>query len=269
MKGRIATYFFAACITIVSSFTYSGDIPIPDDVKARLEAILTKSGGELHYFDGPGDMIGIGVSFINGKQMIVYATEDGGTIFSGIAIDSSSGDNISRRDMERLPSANIDRVFDLMAGANVLTEGNVDSENVYYVFVDPRCPYCHKTYDGFVTAIGKGQDLVVHYIPVGILGPESENSAKEMLGLSGEDGMKLFRKFAKRAAYSPENKAIAEGGSKLGANHALFRNLQFEAVPVVISSVGGKTAVRKGALQGAVIDQELKEAKINTVAASQ
>lgn len=52
--------------------------------------------------------------------------------------------------------------------------------------MDPNCPYCHKTYALFDALAKKGSRASkVHYIPIGILGPRSENGAKGLLGCVG------------------------------------------------------------------------------------
>jgi len=212
-------------------------------------------------------MIGIGVTMAGGKQMVVYATKDGSTLFSGVAVDVESGMNISNRDMQNLPRPNFEGLFNRIDMAvherneiTAISEGRPDSENVYYVFVDPKCPYCHKTYDAFLSELAEGRDLVVHYIPVGILGPQSENVAKELVGVPESQGRKLMRKQSRKEKHVAVSEHIQAGNSKHGLNLALFRGLQFSAVPVVVSSVGGVFDIRQGMLKQEVISQEVRVA---------
>jgi len=247
---------------------------VSDEAKARIEPVLKKSGGELTYFEGPAGMIGVGVSFVNGRQMVVYATPDGSTVFSGVAIDVESGKNLSNADLQRLPPPNYAGLVEMVADSGaqtgrpitMMTEGNPDSSNHYYVFVDPKCPYCHKTYDTFLKLLSDGHDLAVHYIPVGILGPESENLAKEIVGMPDGDGLDLIRKLVRREPHLSNSDAIAAGDTNHGRNIALFRQLQFDAVPVVISDVSGNYNVRRGAVTAEALEQELQVAKIQKLA---
>ncbi|MGB5334520.1 MAG: hypothetical protein WBN07_02785 [Woeseiaceae bacterium] len=257
MTNKYFAQLIVGMALFFSMITVSADELIVDDsVRAKLEPVLGKDGATLNYFSGPADMIGIGVTFANGRQMVVYATADGNTIFSGVAVDIATGQNISSLDAANLPPPNYDKVVEMAASATAFVEGNPESENQYYVFVDPRCPYCHKTYSAFLEAQAKGSDLAVHYIPIGILGPESENVAKEMLG-NAEGAADLFRKISMKAPHVSDAAVVEEGLSAHGRNLAIFRTLQFDAVPVVISTVSGEQNVRRGAISAEAILAEL------------
>lgn len=277
METPMSKAIAAILMFLVFQIGNASEFVVADDVKARLDPVLTKSGGELTYFDGPADMIGVGVSFINGSQMVVYATADGTTVFSGVAIDVASGQNLVSMDMQKLPPPDYSGLFEKLAeakGSNGrpitwMSEGNPESTNQYYVFVDPKCPYCHKTYDAFLKVLADGEDLIVHYIPIGILGPESENLAKEMAGMPAEKALALMRKQMRREPHIADPAAISAGKSKHGHNLALFRQLQFDAVPVVISNVNGNYNVRRGALPAETITQELRVAKVEKLASVQ
>lgn len=253
------------------------EFEVSDEVRARIEPVLMKSGGELTYFDGPSNMIGIGVSFVNGRQLVVYATPDGRTVFSGVAIDVESGQNLSNADLQKLPPPNYAGLVDMVANAQartgrelaMLTEGNPDSINRYFVFVDPKCPYCHKIYGEFLKLMSEGHDMVVHYIPVGILGPESENIAKEMVAMEDADALELMRKMTRREPHLSDQARVGTGNEGHARNLALFRQLQFDAVPVVISDVSGTYNVRRGAIDGAVLEQELRVAAVQKLASAQ
>lgn len=269
MKRFINLMMAAAIVMWHGASFASEEVVLASEAKSKLEAVLTKSGGTLDYFNGPSGMIGVGVTMKNGKQMVVYATPDGSTLFSGVAVDVASGKNISNADMQNLPPPNFEGLFDKIHTAaqvkreiTTITEGSVDSENIYYVFVDPRCPYCHKTYDAFLGELAYGKDLVVHYIPVGILSPESENAAKELVGVAEKEGIDLMRKHARREAHVSVSEDIQAGNGKHGMNLALFRGLQLSAVPVVVSSVGGEFEIRQGMIKPEVIRQELQVAAL-------
>ena len=277
MKTNSAALLVALASSIFTTQTIAEEYEVDPQVKERLEAVLGQSGGTLTYFDGPSEMVGIGVSFLNGKQMVVYATPDGATVFSGVAIDVNTGRNLSNGDMQKLPPPKYDGVVSMVSGVvndnglktTYFSEGNPDSPNKYYVFVDPKCPYCHKTYNAFLSLLANGNDLVVHYIPVGILGPESENIAKEMLALPTAQALDVFRAVARREAHLVDPSVATNGTGAHGANLAIFRELQFDAVPVVISDLGGEMAVRRGMIEPDVLLQELQIAAVNAVASRQ
>jgi thiol:disulfide interchange protein DsbG len=255
---------------------YATEFVVSDEVRARIEPVLKKSGGELTYFEGPSDMIGIGVSFVNGRQLVVYATPDGRAVFSGVAIDVETGQNLSNADLQKLPPPNYEGLVDMVANAKantgreltMFTEGNPESTNRYFVFVDPKCPYCHKTYDAFLKLMADGHDMVVHYIPVGILGPESENIAKEMVAMEDAEALELMRKLTRREPHLSDQTRVGAGNEGHSRNLALFRQLQFDAVPVVISDVSGTYNVRRGAIASEVLEQELRVAAVQKLASA-
>lgn len=231
---------------------------VDDQVRNAIEPMMTQDGTTLNYFAGPGGTVGVGVTRPNGQQMVVYVTADGSTVFSGVAIDVESGKNVAATDAGNLPAPDYSALVERVALSTALSEGNSESENHYYVFVDPRCPYCHKTYTAFADALAAGGDFMVHYIPVGILGPESENLAKEMLGTSG-DGMDIFRQVVGREHRRSDDLSIANGVDTHGRNLAIFRSMKFDAVPVVVSTVGDIQTVRRGAITLAMIQSDLNE----------
>lgn len=258
----------------VAAETYSID-PV---VQERLETILTKSGGELKYFEGPAGMIGIGLTMANGQQMVVYATPRGEVIFSGVAIETATGANLTRADMEKMPAPDFSGVFEQLAskigptaapddqgGLFAATEGDLEAGNVYYVFIDPRCPYCHSVYNAFLAVQQGGADIVVHYLPIGILGPESQNLASAMAGSDNDAALEIFRASARRGYRFSQTEVIENGNSAAGRNLQVFRSLSFDAVPVVISRVGGKYQARQGAMDAASIKQELERAAMATL----
>jgi hypothetical protein len=75
--------------------------PVSTEARARIEALVGKSGGKVNYFQGPSGTVGVGVTMQNGKQLVLYATADGRVLFSGVAVDTSrartSRDGTSRR----------------------------------------------------------------------------------------------------------------------------------------------------------------------------
>lgn len=251
---------------------------VSPEVQQRLERILAKSGGELTYFEGPAGMIGIGLTMKNGQQMVVYATADGKVIFSGVAIDTDTGSNLTRADMERLPAPDFSGVFEQLVaktgqaagpgptdGLFTATEGDPDAANVYYVFIDPRCPYCHSVYNAFLAVQQGGADIVVHYLPIGILGPESQNLASAMAGSDNEGALEIFRASAKRGYRFDQAEVVTQGARGAGRNLQMFKSLSFDAVPVVISRVGGEYKARQGAVDAAAIKQELERAAVATL----
>lgn len=276
MKATKLTTLGILLVLATTSSLASDSFAISEEVREKIEPVLTRSGGEVSFFQGPAGMIGVGLTYTNGRQMVFYASPDGSTVFSGVAVDVASGKNISNADLQKLPPPDFNQLVEMVANSEANTgrpvsmviEGNKESSNQYFVFVDPRCGYCHKTYNAFLKMLADGQDLLVHYIPVGILGPESENYAKEVVGSDSERALELMRALARGEKPLTTGDTVAAGNAGHGANLALFRELQFDAVPVVISDVGGIAKVRRGMVSAEALEQELRIAKVEKVASA-
>ena len=65
---------------------------VSTDAQTRIEGLVAKNGGKVNYFPGPSGTVGVGVSLANGKQMVLYGTPDGRVLFSGVAVDTVSGE---------------------------------------------------------------------------------------------------------------------------------------------------------------------------------
>lgn len=277
MKKRVFRTTALLVAMLIGNGAFANSFAVSEEVKTKLDPVLTKSGGELHYFEGPAGMVGVGVTFQTGKQMVVYATPDGSTVFSGVAIDVDTGINLTSADMQKLPAPSFDGVLERLTreaadgqrSITTLTEGNPESENHYYVFVDPTCGYCHRTYNNFLKVLAEGGDFAVHYIPVGILGPEAQNLAKEMLSQGGEEGLTILRAMARKEPPQTRGAVAAQGSEAFDGNMSVFRELGFSGVPAVISRVGGKTNVRGGMVTAEAIQQELQLAVVKKVAMAQ
>jgi len=229
--------------------------PVSTEARARIEALVARSGGKVNYFPGPSGTVGVGVTMQNGKQMVVYATADGRVLFSGVAVDTVSGENLTRRDLAaQLPKPDLSGMLKHARAAQAITVGSGGTE--FFVFVDPHCPYCHKAFGLFEALAADGSEFTVHYIPVGILGPRSENAAKALLGQPPERREATLSALMKGSAGPASNEAIGKGDKAHQSNLAIFRNLQLEAVPVTLIVTGEELTVRNGLPQL----EELREA---------
>lgn len=252
------------------------------DVRERLEPILTRSGGHVTYFQGPSGMIGIGVTMRNGQQMVFYATPDGETVFSGVAVDARTGENRTRADMERLPPPDYEPIFRQVEGALengraanagggmvAATEGSRGADNVFYVFIDPKCPFCHSIKQAFDQVMAQGHELTVHYIPIGILGQPSRVIANAMAASTTETAMRMFMAAANPNFHVDNPELVARGAARTGANLAMFRDLGFEAVPVVISRAAGEFTARAGGMSAEMIEQKIVRSELAVVEGGQ
>jgi thiol:disulfide interchange protein DsbG len=236
------------------------------DVRTRIEGIVGKTGATVNYFRGPSGTVGVGLTLANGRQMVAYATADGGTLFSGAVIDTATGENVARRDLEaRMPKPDFSELGAALKKGHAITTGPTESGTVaadFYVFVDPFCPYCHKAYDNFVQLQREYPSARVHWIPVGILGPKSEQASKGLLGLSSDRRSAALASVMTTSVSAVSPADAAAGDKAHQANLALFRGFQFSAVPVVVTVQGDRVDVTQGLPQLA----DLRKAFAPTVA---
>ena len=269
MKPRLIKALWAIC---ASTTVFSGNAfayEVAEEVKAKLEPVLTKQGAEIHYFDGPHDLIGIGLTNpTSGQQMVAYAVPDGSVVLTGVAIEMATGENLAAKHTAMLPKPDLTPVYDMLAQGNYISEGRSDSENEYFVFVDPKCPYCHKAYNMFLATIAEAHDVLVHYIPVGILGPESQNLSKEILGSEDLMALELLRKHSRKEGHQFSATTASLGDVKHQTNVKLFRDLGFNAVPSIVSRVNGVVTIHRQALSKDALVQSLTIAKVAQIQAA-
>ncbi len=252
---RLVTGALALGLVACSVSTAAEAEPVSAEARQRIETLVEKSGGRVSYFPGPSGTVGVGVTMQNGKQMVLYATADGTVLFSGIAVDTVTGENLTRRDLAaRVPKPDLSGMLKHARAARSVTVGQGGTE--FFVFVDPNCPFCHKAFALFEGLAAEGREFTVHYIPVGILGPRSENAAKGLLGQPEERQRARLSALMSGTAGTVSNDAIARGDKAHQSNLAIFRNLQLEAVPVTLIVSGAELTVRNGLPQ----IEELREA---------
>jgi thiol:disulfide interchange protein DsbG len=232
---------------VVATGAVADEYAVAPDSRSRIEAVVGKTGAKVNYFPGPGGTIGVGLTMANGRQMVVYATDDGRALFSGAAIDTATGENVTRRDLQtRMPKPDYSGLKDAVRKAHAIEWGTAPADAEFFVFVDPFCPYCHKAFEAFEQLAAEGGAFKVHWIPLGILGPKSENAAKGLLGAPAA-GREAALKAVMTAAVSTATPGdIAAGNRHHQDNLAIFRNFQFSAVPVVVTVRGATVEVSQG-----------------------
>jgi len=238
------------------------EFTVSEEAKTRIESLVAKNGGKVNYFAGPSGTLGVGVSLANGKQMVLYATADGRVLFSGVALDTVSGENLTRRDLAaKMPKPDLSGMVKHARAATSIKVGDGQAAE-FFVFVDPNCPYCHKTYALFEALANEGPGFTVHYIPIGILGPRSENGAKGLLGLRGQTQESALASLMTGKPATMSSDAIGAGDKAHQQNLAIFRNLQFDAVPVTLTVRGGEVTVSNGMPQLEELRQAIAPRKV-------
>ena len=118
-----------------------------------------------------------------------------------------------------------------------------------YVFTDPNCPYCHVLYKRLQPFIRKGQ-VVVRFIPVGMLTPSSAGKAAAIL--ESPDPQKALAKNEK--GFHDDRGAIAPVTPTPATEKMLRHNLYYfeltdaTGVPAIMyKKHGGQVGVITGA----------------------
>lgn len=223
--------------------------PTEQEVKGIILSTIGVSENEVNFFEAPNNMIGIARTTKSGKQMVFYASKDGSYLFSGVVVDTKSKENLSVSHVEKFAPEvdHTELVKQIKESAALVTFGDENAENEFYVFVDPKCPYCHKAYDAFEELIAAGESVKVSYLPIGILQPQSKNMAMGVLGLPEGEQIEGFRKIMQKIPYAPQATAMSKGSQLHDNNLMLFKSYELSSVPVVISKLkGAKPSMRTG-----------------------
>ena len=248
--------------------TMEAGFGVPVEVRQRIEPIVRAGGASVHYFEGPGGLIGVGLTQWNGQQSIAWATADGVALIGGVMIDTARQSNLTAKYIDQeLPKPDLSPIMSEVEQTTIgFEQGNRDSENEFYVFVDPTCGYCQQVYAAFQTLLTQENDIRIRWIPVGILGAAGENRASAVLG-KGSDGFQMLQAFLARqaAAVSPED--VAKGQTAHQNNVAMFRKLRFDGVPAIVSRVNGEFQIKTGVADMTKLRAQLRGSSVSAAAA--
>lgn len=264
MRSRVQASLIAFLMVCLTSQTHADQVTfqdgytLPDGVQAKIDPIVTAGGAYVHYFNGPSGLIGIGLTQTNGKQTVAFSTADGEVLIGGIAIDTKTQTNMSERLIaEVLPEPDLSGLVARVRNGSGVAQGNPESPNRFYVFVDPQCGFCSKTFDLYQRMLDNGADLYVSWIVVGTLGPSSENQASAILAQSNNRMLLLASLLNKtQIPVSPDD--VATGQVALARNMELFRSMGFGGVPATVQSNYGRISISTGMPKEEFLTNSLK-----------
>lgn len=238
------------------------------EARQKIEPIVRAGGASVHYFEGPGGLIGIGLTQWNGQQSIAWATADGAALIGGVMIDTARQSNLTARYIDQeLPKPDLSPIMrDVEQTTIGFEQGDKGSENEFYVFVDPTCRYCQQAYAAFQTLLTQENDIRIRWIPVGILGAAGENRAAAALGTGG-DGFQMLQAFLAKQAAAVNPEDVANGQTAHQNNLAMFRKLRFDGVPAIVSRVNGEFQVKTGVADMTKLRAQLRGASAGVAAA--
>jgi len=139
-------------------------------------------------------------------------------------------------------------VFRALATAGYIAQGS--GTRILYVFVDPNCPYCRRTFEDLQPLIAR-EHLQVRWVVVGILTPSSPGKAAAILG--AKDPLAALRYNERHFRY-PGGGGIEEDPPSDAAARRLYHNQELmemtgsNSVPTLIFRArAGRPAMVQGA----------------------
>lgn len=232
-------------VLILATGAYSEQF-VTEEAKAAFDGILKNQTVSKKYFKAPFGLIGLAMTTQKGKKMVAYSDEKGEFVVAGMLIDTKTRENLAVKHAEMYaPEPDYRTLLSSVKDATFIQAGNKDSSREMYVFVDPRCGYCHKTYQE-LAKLSLEKDVSIKYIPVSIF-PNSMNEAQGILGEKNEKmRYEALRKKMLKLAYSPDPESISRGATAVKENTTIMKKHGFSGVPVVISVIDDKVSVSPG-----------------------
>ena len=181
--------------------------------------------------EGPSGLTGwIVKDNASGKNVVVYTTADGQTLLAGMAVDMAGQNLTAKYAEEHMPMTDYSPAYEAFTkSANTVLVGSKTAKAEMTVIYDANCGYC-KALHSLVTPAVEAGELRVRYVPVAILGGDSNLKAAGLLA-------------AKDAAAALKTPEVSNDGdllAKVAANTEMMRKYGFNGTPVVMYMSGAK-----------------------------
>lgn len=223
-----------------SSKASESKFEVSEVVKKKIEKFVGKSA-KTNYFKSESGLIGVALTMKNGKQRVIYSTSDGEHLIAGMMVNTSTGSSITPKEVEKYaPKPDYSALLNNLKSSKTIQSGNKDSDNELYVFVDANCGICHSIYSDINKLLDEGEDINVKWVPVAIMGGDSENKAQGLLGVDDTKKGISLKAVMQKLPYVPKEEDVAEGRLKLAQNMNIFSAYGFGGVPVVVRKYKGK-----------------------------
>lgn len=140
---------------------------------------------------------------------------------------------------------------DQITSASAIVEGASGAavKSVLYVFMDPNCVYCHRTW--MMLQPYEKIGLQVHWIPMSYL--KKSSFGKSAALLDAQNGAATlsrlethFDESTESADIAPELHVSPQTAGKLTRNLVNYRSIGLESIPLVIRSENGKLIASMG-----------------------
>lgn len=225
-------------VTAVSAFAAKGEPlkPYTGKLPAALQFAKTQGGLEVFKkFPAAGGMDGWVVQDkSSGKDIIVYSSKDGEALIAGMMLDKN-GKNLSGTYAdEHIPAPDYSEALAAFKSAPNVLAGNPKAKAEMVVLFDVNCGFCKVMHKLLAPAISAGE-LKVHYVPVAILGADSDVKGAGLL--AAKNGAAALDAATDGTAATSNDQALL---SKVRANTELMKRYGFSGTPVVLYSAKTK-----------------------------
>ncbi len=175
-RAVVAGAAASAAATTSELTPYKGELPVT--------LKFAKQAGSLEIFKSfpaAGGLVGWVVQDLNsGKNLVVYTSKDGEVLLAGMALDKT-GKNLTASYAEQyIPAQDYSVAMAEFAKAATVVVGNPNAKASMTVIFDANCGYCKALHKLIQPAVDAG-DLRVTYVPVAILGQDSDVKAAGIL----------------------------------------------------------------------------------------
>jgi thiol:disulfide interchange protein DsbG len=253
--GVLVALFLAGCVQAQSPQSGSSK---PAKAASTVQKALAGSGvkvsGEM---EAPKGFHGF-VGNYQGRQLPVYLLPDGKHIAIGTLIDTSGQDLTSAAMQKAADSRFSEADWKALADSTWVGEGNPKAQRIVYVFVDTRCPFCHRLWQ-MTQPFMKGDEVQIRNIMVAVISPDSLPEGADVLDAS--DPSKAWQENEKNFGHNPKPEASAGSAAsrtKIKANNELMQKLGFFGTPAIVyKDADGKIHSRNGVPQDPRIMQEI------------
>lgn len=172
MNLAVKTFMLSACIT-VSSIEAGAT---PEQIKKQLE----QEGYQfIQQIPAPAQMVGW-VGHQEQNASTVFIAKDGQYYIKG-DLYNAKGDNLSIDAMNiHAKRVVLEDVWNSLATATWIQDGQKDASRIVYVFSDPNCPYCYQFWQRARPWVNAGK-VQLRHIQVGIIREESRGQVATLL----------------------------------------------------------------------------------------
>lgn len=165
----------------------------------------------------------------SGKDIVVMTTPNGGAMLAGMIVDKD-GKNLTAQYMaDHVPPPDFSAALNDFSKGATVTVGKKTAKAELIVAFDPNCGYCKVLHRLLEPAVAAGE-LRVKYVPVAILGGDSDQKAAGLLAAKDGEAELIAVSNGERASLSSDPALLA----KVQSNTQLMRKHGFNGTPAVL-----------------------------------